>query len=332
MGMCTRGSQCKFAHTVQETRPLPNLCRTKLCPVFNFGGVCDGTCRFAHSSEELRGRQQQHQQKVQHQSEWQAEQEDEWQQQREHQELLWQQSQAYGQQLTRCSMFKGSDVPDIRRASSIGQQIYIPSPDAPPVACPPVACLLSGGPRNEESVSTRAASEVSSPRGTQRSEVTPKISKNMFHKTKLCKFFPMGLCNHGRHCKYAHAVKDLNPMPDLCCTKLCPGLTATGACNKQRCTYAHCQEELRQAKRLYDMKAQSLMSNWMSENAQPLARNLQTHDASTTGDDAQMSSWADEAATLLVKNTFLHFTAEPPAPLRARSNSVPVLTSDNQCL
>jgi len=52
MGICTRGSACKFAHTRDERRPLPDLSRTKLCGA---GAACENPhCRFAHTGRELR--------------------------------------------------------------------------------------------------------------------------------------------------------------------------------------------------------------------------------------------------------------------------------------
>lgn len=52
---CTFGENCRFAHSVQELRPQPDLRRTKLCPRFQGLGTCDdSSCSFAHSSEELR--------------------------------------------------------------------------------------------------------------------------------------------------------------------------------------------------------------------------------------------------------------------------------------
>jgi len=55
IGVCTKGRNCKFAHGTVESRPLPDLFRTKLCFTLSLGGICTNAgCRFAHSREELR--------------------------------------------------------------------------------------------------------------------------------------------------------------------------------------------------------------------------------------------------------------------------------------
>lgn len=58
MGMCARGSDCKFAHGDSELSKLPDFSKTEFCPVLLRTGMCpDGaTCRFAHAQEELRPR------------------------------------------------------------------------------------------------------------------------------------------------------------------------------------------------------------------------------------------------------------------------------------
>eukprot|EP00411_Alexandrium_monilatum_P032991 CAMPEP_0175347570 /NCGR_PEP_ID=MMETSP0095-20121207/9444_1 /TAXON_ID=311494 /ORGANISM="Alexandrium monilatum, Strain CCMP3105" /LENGTH=118 /DNA_ID=CAMNT_0016645059 /DNA_START=128 /DNA_END=481 /DNA_ORIENTATION=+ len=55
LNMCSRGSDCKFAHHKCELKPLPDLSRTKLCKALIFDGECrDPSCRYAHTTEELR--------------------------------------------------------------------------------------------------------------------------------------------------------------------------------------------------------------------------------------------------------------------------------------
>lgn len=55
-GLCTRGQNCVFAHTMDQLQPQPNLYRTKLCSNYMRHGGCDAgdNCNFAHSQEELR--------------------------------------------------------------------------------------------------------------------------------------------------------------------------------------------------------------------------------------------------------------------------------------
>lgn len=67
----------------------------------------------------------------------------------------------------------------------------------------------------------------------------------MFSKTKMCKFFILGMCSKGAGCRFAHQKEDLNPLPDLSRTKLCKSLINTGSCEDPECSYAHNREELR---------------------------------------------------------------------------------------
>mmetsp|Transcript_52264 Transcript_52264/g.122349 ORF Transcript_52264/g.122349 Transcript_52264/m.122349 type:complete len:643 (-) Transcript_52264:178-2106(-) len=55
IGACTRGSDCKFAHSEIELLPQPDLTCTKLCKAILETGECtDPMCSFAHRIEELR--------------------------------------------------------------------------------------------------------------------------------------------------------------------------------------------------------------------------------------------------------------------------------------
>lgn len=66
------------------------------------------------------------------------------------------------------------------------------------------------------------------------------------HKTKMCKFFPLGRCLRGRYCKFAHEESEVQPVPDLYRTKPCLALLRTGRCKEGvQCKYAHSLEEIR---------------------------------------------------------------------------------------
>jgi len=55
LGMCSKGSGCKFAHHKEELNPLPDLTRTKLCKTLISTGSCeDPDCQYAHNRDELR--------------------------------------------------------------------------------------------------------------------------------------------------------------------------------------------------------------------------------------------------------------------------------------
>lgn len=65
-------------------------------------------------------------------------------------------------------------------------------------------------------------------------------------KTKLCKFFSNGGCPRDRNCKFAHGEAELQAVPDLARTKMCPSLRKYGHCRRgASCTYAHNKDELR---------------------------------------------------------------------------------------
>mmetsp|Transcript_125900 Transcript_125900/g.246768 ORF Transcript_125900/g.246768 Transcript_125900/m.246768 type:complete len:262 (-) Transcript_125900:214-999(-) len=53
---CTKGSECTFAHNMDELKEQPDLYRSQLCSDFARKGSCPrGTlCRFAHGARELR--------------------------------------------------------------------------------------------------------------------------------------------------------------------------------------------------------------------------------------------------------------------------------------
>lgn len=56
LGICTKGTQCPFAHAATEINPLPDLSRTKLCKQLLQTGTCDNPgCTYAHRKDELRG-------------------------------------------------------------------------------------------------------------------------------------------------------------------------------------------------------------------------------------------------------------------------------------
>jgi len=55
LGLCTRGSECAFAHNKEELNVIPDFTRTKLCKTLCETGQClDPKCLFAHSVDELR--------------------------------------------------------------------------------------------------------------------------------------------------------------------------------------------------------------------------------------------------------------------------------------
>lgn len=55
MGICSKGSQCPFAHDEVELQSAPDHSRTKMCPILKKAGVCSKPdCQYAHNRKELR--------------------------------------------------------------------------------------------------------------------------------------------------------------------------------------------------------------------------------------------------------------------------------------
>lgn len=67
----------------------------------------------------------------------------------------------------------------------------------------------------------------------------------IFQKTKMCKFFILGMCAKGPQCRFAHDRSEMNDLPNLYRTKLCKTLINTGECKEPNCRYAHSKEEMR---------------------------------------------------------------------------------------
>mmetsp|Transcript_16040 Transcript_16040/g.31362 ORF Transcript_16040/g.31362 Transcript_16040/m.31362 type:complete len:384 (-) Transcript_16040:75-1226(-) len=67
----------------------------------------------------------------------------------------------------------------------------------------------------------------------------------IFSKTKMCKFYILGMCSKGSGCRFAHHKDELHALPDLSRTKLCKTLISSGICEDPNCRYAHNKEELR---------------------------------------------------------------------------------------
>mmetsp|Transcript_43474 Transcript_43474/g.100087 ORF Transcript_43474/g.100087 Transcript_43474/m.100087 type:complete len:214 (+) Transcript_43474:148-789(+) len=75
-----------------------------------------------------------------------------------------------------------------------------------------------------------------------------KFASPIFLKTKMCRFFLLGICERGRNCRFAHDKEELRQAPDFTCTRLCERLIASGTCTDPECKFAHNKEELRQKK------------------------------------------------------------------------------------
>merc|ERR1719356_2036119 len=85
----------------------------------------------------------------------------------------------------------------------------------------------------------------------------PNLSR-VCQKTKMCSFHLNGSCERAEACSFAHDPSELQPKPDLQCTKLCPHLLKKGHCAKRSsCKFAHTEYEV-QAIQLENMVPPSL--------------------------------------------------------------------------
>lgn len=53
-GKCKKGGHCKFAHSPEELRAVPDLSQTRVCAAFMSGCCLDIDCSFAHGKEEVK--------------------------------------------------------------------------------------------------------------------------------------------------------------------------------------------------------------------------------------------------------------------------------------
>lgn len=70
--------------------------------------------------------------------------------------------------------------------------------------------------------------------------------RSQFKKTKMCRYYPMGMCKFAKECCFAHSADELSQAPDLTKTSMCTAFMS-GKCPlpSEDCQYAHSEEELR---------------------------------------------------------------------------------------
>jgi hypothetical protein len=87
--------------------------------------------------------------------------------------------------------------------------------------------------------------EVAMEETEQVSAANERCGVSILHRTKLCMFYPYGLCTKGSKCTFAHQREELMATPDLFQTKMCKVVMEGKSCLNPKCRYAHSSEEVR---------------------------------------------------------------------------------------
>lgn len=331
-GRCTR-QPCDFAHSVDELQPTPNLSCTKVCPTLLRTGRCDDpTCAFAHKRNELRrlpvtasGRPSACDGQAAAQTDAAG-------------------NGAFSRQTTPGDYpsyttfleaegtfsrhttpgdlwFHGGTLNDAHKGGGSGQQT---SSD-------------DGNYEEQSSMGTQSECELAAGILGQGAGGKNRFSPK-FHKTTLCAFHQQGKCKRGAACHFAHGELELQPLPNLYRTKLCPRLLSSGTCPDPDCRYAHNREELR--------KIPAWAASYVGEGADsedPPVSEMPAPDLASE-DALDGSLMAEKATTAVrldadalsrvevrVKNTFLTVDELPdmsPPPI-PRTRTMPNLTAQD---
>jgi len=75
--------------------------------------------------------------------------------------------------------------------------------------------------------------------------MAPIKAPAVFRHTKLCHYNLAGGCALGQRCSYAHCQDELEDLPDLFKTQLCKAFMHSGSCTVPNCTFAHGAKQLR---------------------------------------------------------------------------------------
>jgi len=166
-------------------------------------------------------------------------------------------------------------------------------------------------------------------------------------KTKLCKFHLSGQCDKGGECRFAHSPDELQAVPDLSCTKVCPRFMRLGFCSDSKCKYAHERSELRVirlSKRSQPRQATpgevkpqvakaaetTLSQDSLSTSASDVAQGVWESSSTNSGEES-ISSAVDEFLPMKVVPQWIHqdmtttgfAQARPPYDPQAQGGTIP---------
>mmetsp|Transcript_32356 Transcript_32356/g.66741 ORF Transcript_32356/g.66741 Transcript_32356/m.66741 type:complete len:268 (+) Transcript_32356:74-877(+) len=145
--------------------------------------------------------------------------------------------------------------------------------------------------------------------------------EDQFVKTKLCSFYEKGKCTRGAQCTFAHGSFELQQLPDLTKTSLCPALMQFGACDDGACLFAHGVEELRATTKFYKT---SMCKFHMMRQCRMGAACRHAHDESELrmdlreklAEDPSLSSLFDGADSVYRQDSSVSSTSCPASTFR----------------
>jgi hypothetical protein len=184
-----------------------------------------------------------------------------------------------GAEVKKASGFVLYDIPPSCANGPEGNAVFYETPGI--WASPPPRPPVSAGKRRSGALSELPNSAESATPTSEAEEKKACATNSIFTKTRMCRFLALGLCRKGEACGYAHNKEELQPVPDLYKTKLCPAFFQTGSCKDPSCRFAHDKGELRthsslkrgngdRSKKLSHVTSQPYKAGRLSNLAAPL--------------------------------------------------------------
>lgn len=332
-GTCTKGDACNYAHSHLHLEGRPDLQKTSLCMAFERNGVCrDGNaCKYAHGAYELRAAAKTAPAAAQISA-----------RSLQHGDVSQDHSTTSLSSLSQIlhGLSKSADMQPTCMNSAIGATAELCAPDFSRqttaeaergISRQSTTCSSTRSTSPESSAGRHTPGMDSASPGMSRqttSESQGEVNKvpDMFLlKTKMCKFFALGVCSKGAACKFAHEKGMLQPQPNLYRTSLCLAFMRNSTCKDgANCRYAHGAEQLRTGMD-HDESQNSSVGVEQNESGEcqepveaPLLPSLQPPAVWRSGHLTTLETLAGIATTqagLPIKNTFIHF--DKPSTLKA---------------
>lgn len=235
-GKCGKGESCRFAHSADELKSLPDLYKTRPCLAFMRSGKCreGSSCQYAHSENELRicsstPRVQWH--SVQEQLAIRPAMPDEEVEKPDDLDVPW------SRQTSGEHPDKIDDVDNVWSRQVTGEGLEPEGVFERQES--DFSCWSQSFDRQTSSQSIPASDAEKIPEACE-------AKKSAMRKTRMCKFSILGKCSRGDKCNFAHTANDLQPQPDFYRTRPCLAILKSGWCRDgDACKYAHSMEDIR---------------------------------------------------------------------------------------